>query len=412
MLKTGKNEKSRVQGALMRALRSKRGFSLENVAADLSVPKTTLFQMEKGTRVVDETLFERFMERYEISFDGDWSRLEEAKRQIEQARDAIYTRNREGVNEIQTGNQTIDYGYFHRRLLDFALDVPFYEKDKKAWRERFEAIEQDYDVLEERELALFYTVAGYDQIWNTDGREARRLLETGLRLACQCGDRKVEALALLWLGQWAIGTCHPLEGLRLTQKAKALFLEQNQWNRAADATMQSVCFLCSMRAYEEAKRQLDQLEKTEGVSWREVVNQRIWIAFQQKEFAQGCALIEENRTKETLLDGNFGLLPMGYFLLGETRRAQEELSMLLPIASDPWTKAGLTLVEDLLRSRRKNIHRTLKTLRHQSEARRKRDVYRFLLGCVIETRTRTLDDKDVESLRELVEWQREWMELE
>ena len=205
MLKTGKNEKSRVQGALMRALRSKRGFSLENVAADLSVPKTTLFQMEKGTRVVDETLFERFMERYEISFDGDWSRLEEAKRQIEQARDAIYTRNREGVNEIQTGNQTIDYGYFHRRLLDFALDVPFYEKDKKAWRERFEAIEQDYDVLEERELALFYTVAGYDQIWNTDGREARRLLETGLRLACQCGDRKVEALALLWLGQWAIG---------------------------------------------------------------------------------------------------------------------------------------------------------------------------------------------------------------
>lgn len=412
MLKTGKNEKSRVQGALMRVLRSKRGFSLENVAGDLSVSKTMWFQMEKGIRGVDEVLFERFMERYEIPFDGDWSRLEETRGQIGKARDAIYTRNREEANEIQTGNQAINYGYFHRQLLDFVLDVPFYEKDKKAWRERFGAIEQDYDVLEERELALFYAVAGYDQIWNTDGREARRLLETGLRLARQCGDRKVEALALLWLGQRKIGARHPLEGLRFTQKAKVLFLEQNQWNRAVDATMQSVCFLCQMHAYEEAKRQLDSLEKTEGVSIQEVVNQRVWIAFQQKEFAKACALIEENRTKETLLDGNFGLLPMGYFLLGETSRAKEELALLFPNASDPWTKAGLTLVEDLLRSRRKNIHRTLKTLRHQSEARRKRDVYWFLLGCVIEARTRTLDDKDVESLRELVEWQREWIELE
>lgn len=79
MLKTGKNEKSRVQGALMRVLRSKRGFSLENVAGDLSVSKTMWFQMEKGIRGVDEVLFERFMERYEIPFDGDWSRLEETR---------------------------------------------------------------------------------------------------------------------------------------------------------------------------------------------------------------------------------------------------------------------------------------------------------------------------------------------
>lgn len=228
MLKTGKNEKSRIQGALMRTLRSKRGFSLENVAGDLSVSKTTWFQMEKGTRIVDESLFQRFMERYEIPFDDDWSRLDEAKGQIAKARNAIYTRNKEEANEIQTGNQTIDYGYFHRQLLDFVLDVPFYEKDKKAWRERFEAIEQDYDVLEERELALFYTVAGYDQIWNTDGREARKLLEIGLRLARQCGDRKVEALALLWLGQREIGARHPWRDCASRKRRKRCL-----WNKTS-----------------------------------------------------------------------------------------------------------------------------------------------------------------------------------
>ncbi|WP_304805504.1 hypothetical protein [Dubosiella newyorkensis] len=262
-------------------------------------------------------------------------------------------------------------------------------------------------------MAIFYCMAGYDQIWNLKGQEAQVLLGEALRYARLSDSLKVEALSLLWLGQFAIDEKNLFEGLRLTRKAKDLFFESHQFNRIIDAEIQTACFLEKMNQYAEALSLLDRLENSAKIKPnQEIVNQRIWIAFQQREYEKACRLIEENRTPDTILDGNFGLLPMGYFLLRKKEKAMEQLIVMLPYAKDPWTKAGLNLVVDLVRDRRKNIHRTLKTLKHQSELRRKQDIYQFLLGCVIRSRQESIQKADLNALRELVEWQKEWIEIE
>lgn len=190
-----------------------------------------------------------------------------------------------------------------------------------------------------------------------------------------------------------------------------LFLEENQFNRILDADIQIACFLGKMNAYSEAIEVLERIEKNTGYPVNEVIHQRIWLAFQQNEIEKACELIKKYRTEETALEGNFSLLPLGYFLMGDFEKSVIELEKLMSKANDPWIKASFILVEDLIRNRRKNIHRTLKTLRHQSVLCRRQDIYRFLLGCVIEFRYQTLDDSNTEAMKELIEWQREWKSI-
>ncbi|WP_304750114.1 hypothetical protein [Dubosiella newyorkensis] len=367
---------------------------------------------------MNEDEFSRFVQYYRIDFDPNILCIQKPKEQIRKFFDALYERNYSTMKKIRedqakTYGERVNLGLFHNKLLSFIVSVPFFSENQKKWKSDFEKIEINKEVYDDYELAIFYCMAGYDQIWNLKGQEAQVLLGEALRYARLSDSLKVEALSLLWLGQFAIDEKNLFEGLRLTRKAKDLFFESHQFNRIIDAEIQTACFLEKMNQYAEALSLLDRLENSAKIKPnQEIVNQRIWIAFQQREYEKACRLIEENRTPDTILDGNFGLLPMGYFLLRKKEKAMEQLIVMLPYAKDPWTKAGLNLVVDLVRDRRKNIHRTLKTLKHQSELRRKQDIYQFLLGCVIRSRQESIQKADLNALRELVEWQKEWIEIE
>lgn len=397
---------------LIHMLRKNANYSLENVAMDLSISKTTLFQLEKGTQIINDKAFEKILDYYQVPFDADINRLGEVKEKIRSFCDALYERKELITQQLQpTMKDRLDYGVFHEQLLEFLVNSTFPDKDPKKKKRYLEFIMENQEVYDPYELALFYCVAGHQQIWDPKGKEAKQFLLEAFRLAGQIHCRKIESLAFLWLGQVSIGESECLEGLRLTQKAKMLFLEENQFNRILDADIQIACFLGKMNAYREATEVLERIEKNTGYPVNEVIDQRIWLAFQQNEIEKACELIKKYRTEETALKGNFSLLPLGYFLMGDFEKSAIELQKLMPKANDSWIKASFILVEDLIRNRRKNIQRTLKTLRHQSVLCGRQDIYRFFLGCVIEFRYQTLNDSDTEAMKELIEWQREWKSI-
>ena len=64
-----KNDESMFRSHLIRILRLESKYSLENVSKDLAIPKTTLYQYEKGTLRMNEDEFSRFVQYYRIDFD-------------------------------------------------------------------------------------------------------------------------------------------------------------------------------------------------------------------------------------------------------------------------------------------------------------------------------------------------------
>jgi transcriptional regulator with XRE-family HTH domain len=364
-------------GFFEKNIRNELGLSLDNVAEDLNMSKTSLWKAEKGQMAFPKEKLEQFIALYDVPFYFDedipkhlctsFAAMYNAYIQFDKQLELEIMAEYEEKKDIYLHST----GYFYALLFEYYGIVYASTPDHLRYKSLYEILEEHIDLFLPDMQAAFWDMSAHYVSWQHYHAKGYAMCDKGL----DCYDEQhifgIKGMLLYNKLRCMAAVNMSFKGFSLCEEAREAFLEYKIYRRAIYIDNREAIFLAQMQQYEAAETKFSYILSNirgmnDPVMQNSITQNLVWTYILDDKYQMAIDLILKYRSKDNAVSMNFIYLPYCYYQLGQFEKAEEETSKLIPIVSEAFDKAFLLMLLDLLKERPKGFERHAKMALRQA----------------------------------------------